>query len=88
MYARDMGSSCTLLISHHVSSRIHLGRQLTGLMMRMQACMQLTKKQGALLLTCRRTILHDVSALIAEWDRQWAELQVSINISALDGLGC
>ncbi|KAK9908051.1 hypothetical protein WJX75_002163 [Coccomyxa subellipsoidea] len=39
------------------------------------ACMQLTKKQGEQLLTCRRTILHDVSALIAEWDRQWAELQ-------------
>lgn len=56
--------------------------------MRVQACMQLTKKQGEQLLTCRRTILHDVSALIAEWDRQWAELQVSTDTFAVDGLGC
>jgi hypothetical protein len=50
--------------------------------------MQLTEKQGEQLLTCRRTILHDVSALIAEWDRQWAELQVSTDTFAVDGLGC
>ncbi|KAK9908010.1 hypothetical protein WJX75_001438 [Coccomyxa subellipsoidea] len=37
--------------------------------------MQLTQGQAQQLLACRRTMLHEVGALIAEWDRLWKELE-------------
>ncbi|EIE21052.1 hypothetical protein COCSUDRAFT_48251 [Coccomyxa subellipsoidea C-169] len=39
------------------------------------ARMQLTEAQAQQLLAVRRALLNEVGALIAEWDRQWAELQ-------------
>ncbi len=44
--------------------------------------MQLTEAQAQQLLAVRRALLNEVGALIAEWDRQWAELQVGAPIDA------
>ncbi|KAK9908478.1 hypothetical protein WJX75_008527 [Coccomyxa subellipsoidea] len=38
-------------------------------------CMQPTKKQAEQLMACRRMMLREVGALIAEWDRLWGELE-------------
>ena len=56
--------------------------------MAVQDCMQPTKKQAEQLMACRRMMLREVGALIAEWDRLWGELEVDSTPSApqTDGL--
>ena len=48
--------------------------------MPVQARMQPNERQAEQLLGCRRTLLRELGALIAERDRLWTELQVSHTI--------
>ena len=41
-----------------------------------QARVQLSGGQTEQLLACRRALLHEVGALITEWDGLWSDLEV------------